>query len=118
MNIKLFSLNQENIVAACYENGGIYFWNLKTNTLMIESKLHNEPSFFFLFLTKVIYIYIVLCFDLESSHLLGVSGSASNNICVFSINYEKVNFFFFILIYLKVFYYYSKRIFNKSWWYF
>lgn len=64
------------MLAASYENGSIYFWNLTSGQLVTSANFHKEPS---------------LCFDLDSTFAKGISGSAATNIAVFSVDYEQVD---------------------------
>jgi len=76
MSLKIFQPKKTSdiIVASSYENGSIYFSNLKTGTIMMSSKLHSQPA---------------LCFDIDDEGAQGVSGSAGTNIVIFSLDYEK-----------------------------
>jgi len=77
MNIKLFKnthFGSEVLLAAGFEDGSIYIWNLTTKAVLISQKLHDEP---------------LLCFDLNDTCDSGVSGSAGDTVIIFSLNFKE-----------------------------
>eukprot|EP01118_Nematostelium_gracile_P008118 TRINITY_DN2678_c0_g2_i1.p1 TRINITY_DN2678_c0_g2~~TRINITY_DN2678_c0_g2_i1.p1 ORF type:complete len:160 (+),score=36.86 TRINITY_DN2678_c0_g2_i1:74-553(+) len=59
----------------CFENGCVYLWDLISLKLLWEIKLHDQP---------------ILCVDFDEISSKGISGSAGNNICVFSVDFQQM----------------------------
>jgi len=68
------------VISAGYENGKIYWWDLKTGKSLLSQQLHSEP---------------VMCLDVVDSltHThTGVSGAADTKLRIFNYNLEEGSF--------------------------
>ena len=43
-SLKLFQIDSKIMVASSFENGSIFFWDLRSSKVLMQNKIHSEPG--------------------------------------------------------------------------